>query len=442
MDKYEAEKQLCKMQGEIAGRLGLETVCTCDEDIVMYGDVPDEVIEEMWTRLTAPFGERGRHMAGLSPWDDQKLKEAQEVYKAERAFADQTGSHCFIVKPTPAIVNMRALEKLELYGGKDEDGDRSEQGSDDQEPVGEPLHRRGSLGRQGCDCADQGKGSDVASEEATEGADPQPGSGVADVDGAEDRRSRNERFADDLIDALTDGCTCPAPCHVHGGHGGIERPEPVMCTPDYGAPFEPMETEEIGEEVPVYGGPFIMGEVDRIYPRFSSVDSYHVIGRGLIKLIRPSCEDIEDVRQQFKKNDRAWIDNTLYEIIGIEGSAGMGGKLIGSLGLIVRELDPKKLCIDCGRDNSAFAGTIHEMRFEGEGPLCAGCWGKRGSKWAKEKMGWENASLTPILEVTGEDNGTYEIVDFTEGSAVFYDKDGNEVTPPGVLKKVKVEEDE
>ena len=54
MEKSEALNQLCKMQGEIADRLGLDSICMCDEPQGMpkSGDVPDKVIEEMWRRLT------------------------------------------------------------------------------------------------------------------------------------------------------------------------------------------------------------------------------------------------------------------------------------------------------------------------------------------------------------------------------------------------------
>lgn len=49
----EAREQLCKMQAEIAARLGLETECVC---VCTSSDnvVPDQVIEEMWRRLTHP----------------------------------------------------------------------------------------------------------------------------------------------------------------------------------------------------------------------------------------------------------------------------------------------------------------------------------------------------------------------------------------------------
>ena len=49
----EAREQLCKMQAEIAAHLGLETECVC---VCTSSDnvVPDQVIEEMWRRLTHP----------------------------------------------------------------------------------------------------------------------------------------------------------------------------------------------------------------------------------------------------------------------------------------------------------------------------------------------------------------------------------------------------
>jgi hypothetical protein len=48
MDRYEANRQFCKMQGEIADRLGLKTICTCGDTAEYSGEVPDEVIDEMW----------------------------------------------------------------------------------------------------------------------------------------------------------------------------------------------------------------------------------------------------------------------------------------------------------------------------------------------------------------------------------------------------------
>lgn len=62
MRKGDVLKQLCKMQSEIAGRLGLETICTCGDKAEMVGEVPDVVIEEMWRRLTDPLwsNEKGR----------------------------------------------------------------------------------------------------------------------------------------------------------------------------------------------------------------------------------------------------------------------------------------------------------------------------------------------------------------------------------------------
>lgn len=59
MDRREASRQLCKMQGEVAGRMGLETQCVCDHAVREPGEVPDAVIEEMWRRLTHPFRNRG-----------------------------------------------------------------------------------------------------------------------------------------------------------------------------------------------------------------------------------------------------------------------------------------------------------------------------------------------------------------------------------------------
>lgn len=54
MEKSEAKNQLCKMQGVIAERLGLDTICLCDEPQgkPKEGEVPDKVIEEMWRRIS------------------------------------------------------------------------------------------------------------------------------------------------------------------------------------------------------------------------------------------------------------------------------------------------------------------------------------------------------------------------------------------------------
>lgn len=56
MKNRDARRQLCKMVGEIAGRLRLPvdtSACTCGQD-TGGGDVSDAVIEEMWRRLTHP----------------------------------------------------------------------------------------------------------------------------------------------------------------------------------------------------------------------------------------------------------------------------------------------------------------------------------------------------------------------------------------------------
>lgn len=54
MEKSEAKNQLCKMQGVIAERLGLDSICLCDEPQgkPKEGEVPDKVIEEMWRRIS------------------------------------------------------------------------------------------------------------------------------------------------------------------------------------------------------------------------------------------------------------------------------------------------------------------------------------------------------------------------------------------------------
>ena len=51
MEPYEANKQFCKMQGEIADRLGLKTICSCGDTMEMVGEIPDEVIAEMWSLI-------------------------------------------------------------------------------------------------------------------------------------------------------------------------------------------------------------------------------------------------------------------------------------------------------------------------------------------------------------------------------------------------------
>jgi len=51
MNRQEASRQLCKMQGEVADRLGLETQCVCDHAVHEPGEVPDEVISELWTLI-------------------------------------------------------------------------------------------------------------------------------------------------------------------------------------------------------------------------------------------------------------------------------------------------------------------------------------------------------------------------------------------------------
>lgn len=60
MERHEANNQLCKMQGEVADHLELKTICTCGETAEMVGEVPDEVISELW-RLIAD-GRRYRRL--------------------------------------------------------------------------------------------------------------------------------------------------------------------------------------------------------------------------------------------------------------------------------------------------------------------------------------------------------------------------------------------
>jgi len=54
VERHEANQQFCKMQGEVASQLGLKTICSCGDTLCMVGEIPDEVIAEMWRRLTDP----------------------------------------------------------------------------------------------------------------------------------------------------------------------------------------------------------------------------------------------------------------------------------------------------------------------------------------------------------------------------------------------------
>lgn len=123
--------------------------------------------------------------------------------------------------------SMEDLEGPNPYNGlyiglrrKDEDRDRSEQGPDDEEPVGEPLHWEGrSVGGQGRDSEDHREGGDVASEEAAPVADPQrrvqPGDAVIEGDSSEDHRGRNRKIIEDIMGMIAESCTCPGKCPVH-----------------------------------------------------------------------------------------------------------------------------------------------------------------------------------------------------------------------------------
>ena len=53
MEESDAKRQLCKMQGEIASRLGLKTRCVCDDahGATENSEVPDEIIQELWTLI-------------------------------------------------------------------------------------------------------------------------------------------------------------------------------------------------------------------------------------------------------------------------------------------------------------------------------------------------------------------------------------------------------
>ncbi len=92
MDRREASRQLCKMQDEVAGRMGLETQCVCDHAVREPGEVPDAVIEEMWRRLTSsicgklqyetpsgvtcPEGHGGAPPSGELPKEKRDIQEA------------------------------------------------------------------------------------------------------------------------------------------------------------------------------------------------------------------------------------------------------------------------------------------------------------------------------------------------------------------------------
>lgn len=71
MTRDEALNQFCKMQGEIADRLGLDSICTCNNEKgkPKEGIVPDEIIEEMWRRLTHKY------------WAYDEINEGYDKYK-------------------------------------------------------------------------------------------------------------------------------------------------------------------------------------------------------------------------------------------------------------------------------------------------------------------------------------------------------------------------
>lgn len=56
MTTDQARNQLCKMMGEVAGGLGVarktQCVCTGLRRVTTVDDVPDEVIEELWRRVS------------------------------------------------------------------------------------------------------------------------------------------------------------------------------------------------------------------------------------------------------------------------------------------------------------------------------------------------------------------------------------------------------
>mgnify|MGYP001130195034 CR=1 FL=1 len=50
MRESEAKRQLCKIQGEVADRLGVKSRCVCDDahGFTENAEVPDEIISELW----------------------------------------------------------------------------------------------------------------------------------------------------------------------------------------------------------------------------------------------------------------------------------------------------------------------------------------------------------------------------------------------------------
>jgi len=89
MKGLEAENQLCKMQAEIAARLGLETCCTCSRSTPETDtrEVPNEVIEEMWRRLTHPCWSAENHPVSMELMTQCSLKDIHEITDEEWAEA-------------------------------------------------------------------------------------------------------------------------------------------------------------------------------------------------------------------------------------------------------------------------------------------------------------------------------------------------------------------
>ena len=85
MKKVEVIENLCKMQGDVAGHLGLNTVCVCRAGEGIVGDneeVPEEVITEMWRRLTHDYWfENKEEPAELPSIDSETLDKAVRDWK-------------------------------------------------------------------------------------------------------------------------------------------------------------------------------------------------------------------------------------------------------------------------------------------------------------------------------------------------------------------------
>jgi len=264
MDRHEANRQLCKMQGEVADRLELKTICTCGDTAEWVGEVPDEVISELWTLIAdgylfrhlreiiskeRPKGRR-LNLEELSPnktiigEDEVAIGVANveslsklELYKdgpiSMGCGSPKPCSICegkepdFVPGKEPGEVVMKARRLIDAMDDPDpvtamldiaterakerenEDRDRAGEQADHKEPLSESLPGgRGQVGGQGRDGEDQGEVSYVAPEDADEGAITQLGREVSDPDGAGDRRFGS---------AVIDGEINPIPVAGVGG---------------------------------------------------------------------------------------------------------------------------------------------------------------------------------------------------------------------------------